>query len=75
MKPTEGNPMAPEAESPAASTGTGASGRLFDLVARAAAAAACETSTARLEAHGGRMWVESAPGRTTTFRFALPVFP
>ena len=26
-----------------------------------------------IEAHGGRMWAESAPGKTTTFHIALPV--
>jgi signal transduction histidine kinase len=29
-------------------------------------------SKAIVEAHGGRMWAESVPGKTTTFHLTLP---
>ena len=30
-------------------------------------------SKSLIEAHGGRLWIESVPGQGTTFKFALPV--
>jgi two-component system, OmpR family, sensor histidine kinase KdpD len=54
--------------------------RLFDKFYRANAATAAPGSGIGLaiskglvEAHGGRIWVESEPGSGTTFRFTLPL--
>jgi two-component system, OmpR family, sensor histidine kinase KdpD len=56
--------------------------RLFDKFYRASAATAAPGSGIGLaiskglvEAHGGRIWVESEPGSGTTFRFTLPLPP
>ena len=56
--------------------------RLFDTFYRANAATAVPGSGIGLaiskglvEAHGGRIWVESEPGNGTTFRFTLPLPP
>jgi two-component system sensor histidine kinase KdpD len=56
--------------------------RLFDKFYRAYAATAAPgagiglaISKGLVEAHGGRIWVESDPGSGTTFRFTLPLPP
>jgi signal transduction histidine kinase len=54
--------------------------RIFDEFIRTDGAASAEGTGLGLalarrfvELHGGRIWVESAPGRGSTFRFTLPV--
>lgn len=56
--------------------------RLFDRFYRTQAARAGPVAGLGLglyitkglvEAHGGKIWAESVPGQTTTFRFTLPI--
>ena len=44
-----------------------------DRTARAGAGLGLAIAKGIVEAHGGRIWVESVPGETTTFHFTLPV--
>ena len=46
-----------------------------DRTTRVGAALGLPIAKGIVEAHGGRIWAESAPGRGTTVRFTLPLIP